>query len=100
MKELIYKSLMAHQKFVTSDLPNAKCIGYYNEIFQEAYHIISTSQQTPFVALAAMEMVLDGIKTKANPFSSNAELKYKRLAISHINEVVITLHNRFDGHLR
>ncbi len=96
MKDLILKSLDAHKRFVTSKMRLQNAV-YYKEIYNIVNSLIR-SNDNYFVTLATLEAVLNQLRiSKLLP---NDELKYKKLAIAHINEVILVIVERFSGKLR
>lgn len=91
MNDLIEISLRAHQKYVTSRMDNSKNVLYYNEMFNVLLNL------NPDLKTAALIHVINQLRD--NKFWPSRELKYKKLAVKHYQEVVQNLSNRLNGKL-
>lgn len=94
MKDLILKSLRAHQKFVIERTEVKNGSVYYNEMMEDIIRYIQALENYS-MALVVLEQSFSQLRTQ--PLSLNRELKYKRLAIEHASDVIISLHRRFGG---
>lgn len=96
MKELILQSLSAHKTYVLSRIECAEGAVYYEEMFDSIQRYVQTFENY-FVPLFVLEHSF--AQLRPSRFSLNRELKYKRLALEHANQVIVGINKRFNGHV-
>ncbi|NJO65312.1 MAG: hypothetical protein HC836_46620 [Richelia sp. RM2_1_2] len=90
--DLLLISMKAHQAYVTSRMASKLHQKYYTDIYFVALQIIRSTPNYK-TALAAIDATLSSLSD--NKYWPNTELKYKKLAIKHINDIVLSISNRF-----
>lgn len=96
MKDLILISLNAQIVYVSDRIKSPTDRLYYLEQMKDLKQYIQMFDNYP-VFLAVLENALSKIRPVT--FSLNKEIKYKRLAVKHASDIVISIHNRFNGKL-
>jgi len=94
MKDLVLKSLDAHKKYIVARIECPKGRVFYEEMFtniQTYVQAFDSYYLTVFVLEAAFSQL------RESPFSLNRELKYKRLALEHASDVIVSLNKRFNN---
>lgn len=92
MKDLILVSLQAHREYVLSRIENAEGKVYYEEMMDNIKRFVQ-SLDNYYLPVFVLELAFSQLRNQR--FSLNRELKYKKLALAHANEIITCINRRF-----
>lgn len=94
MKPLILECLQAQKDYVVKHIDSAKGKLYYNEMMGNIQRVVQ-SFDNYHGPLFVLEMSFS--QMRESKFFLNEELKYKKLALEHATDVIVSLNKRFGN---
>lgn len=94
MKPLVLECLQAQKEYVTKHIDSPKGKLYYNEMMDNIQRVVQ-SFDNYYGPLFVLEMSF--AQMRESWFSLNQELKYKKLALQHTTDVIVSLNKRFGN---
>lgn len=96
MKDLIIQSINAHEVFFC--LRHSERINeHYSSMVNTIRHLIFTSDN---YYMSVLNLLLEFRALKDHWYSINQEVRYKKLALEHADEIITNLNKRFVGGFR
>lgn len=92
MKDLVLISLDAHRDYVVSKIESKVGRLYYQEMMETIRHFV-LAVDNYYLPVFVLEHSF--AQLRESPLSLNRELKYKRLALEHATEVMVSINKRF-----
>lgn len=96
MKGLILISLRAHKQYGLSHIKSQKDQQYYSDMMDYLEAIV-ISYDNFIGPILVLEQTFSSLEEHA--LCLNREVKYKRLAIAHVGDIIISISQRFNGKL-
>lgn len=94
--ELIIQSIEAHREYVLNHIKSEKDQSYYNDMINTVISILQTYYNDPSLYLSHLLTLETVFKDLQLPrFSFSNEIKYKKLALEHVIDVIFCIHKRF-----